>query len=60
MKAIRFHHYGGPDLLVLDDVPAPNLCAGEVLVRIQAAGVNPADYKFRAGWFKDFVNLTLP
>jgi len=60
MKAIRFHHYGGPDLLVLDDVPAPNLCAGEVLVRIQAAGVNPADYKFRAGWFKDFVNLPLP
>ncbi|MFJ4452839.1 NADP-dependent oxidoreductase [Pseudomonas sp. NPDC089392] len=60
MKAIRFHHYGGPDLLVLDDVPAPDLCAGEVLVRIKAAGVNPADYKFRAGWFKDFVNLTLP
>lgn len=60
MKAIRFHHYGGPDLLVLDEVPAPDVCAGEVLVRIHAAGVNPADYKFRAGWFKDFVNLTLP
>ena len=60
MKAIRFHHYGGPDLLVLDEVPSPDLCAGEVLVRVQAAGVNPADYKFRAGWFKDFVKLTLP
>ena len=60
MKAIRFHHYGGTDLLVLDEVPAPDVCAGEVLVRIHAAGVNPADYKFRAGWFKDFVSLSLP
>lgn len=60
MKAIRFHQYGGPELLQLDDVAIPAITGDEVLVRVHAAGVNPADCKFRAGWFKDFVELELP
>ena len=60
MKAIRFHQYGGPEQLVLDDVATPGIGANEVLVRIHAASVNPADFKFRAGWFRDFVDLALP
>ncbi|CAI8784620.1 NADP-dependent oxidoreductase [Pseudomonas serbica] len=60
MQAIRFHQYGEPEQLVLDEVATPGIRADEVLVRIHAASVNPADFKFRAGWFKGFVDLALP
>jgi len=60
MKAIRFHSYGETRVLVLDDAPLPEIAADEVLVRVHAAAVNPADCKFRAGWFKDWVPLALP
>ena len=43
MKAIRAHEFGGPEKLQLDDIPDPAPGPGEVLVRIEAAGVNPAD-----------------
>ena len=41
MKAIRVHEFGGPEVLKLEEVPTPKLSAGQVLVRIHAAGVNP-------------------
>jgi NADPH:quinone reductase-like Zn-dependent oxidoreductase len=49
MKAIRIHRFGGPEVLELDDVPAPQPGDNEVLVRIRAASVNPVDYKIRRG-----------
>jgi NADPH:quinone reductase-like Zn-dependent oxidoreductase len=49
MKAVRIHAYGGPDTLIYEDVPRPQPGAGEVLVRVQAAGVNPVDWKMRQG-----------
>jgi len=60
MKAVRFHQYGGPETLVLDDAPLPPMGSADVLVKVHAAAVNPADFKFRAGWFKDYVPLPLP
>lgn len=45
MKAIRIHSFGGPEALIYDDVPEPQLKANEVLVRNHAAGVNPIDLK---------------
>lgn len=60
MKAIRFHDYGGPEALVLDKVDRPQPGAGQVLVRVRAAGVNPADWKMRAGMFKAFRSIPLP
>src|SRR5437660_10451579 len=54
MKAIRIHNYGGPELLKYEDAPRPKPQAGEVLVRVQAAGVNPIDWKVREGHMKDF------
>lgn len=49
MKAIRVHSYGGPDRLVLHEIAEPRPLPGEVIVAVAAAGVNPADYKFRNG-----------
>jgi len=54
MKAIRIHNYGGPEVLHYEDAPRPKPQAGEVLIRIHAAGVNPIDWKVREGHMKDF------
>lgn len=49
MKAIRAHAFGGPEVLQLDDVDDPNPGAGEVVIDVKAAGVNPADTYMRGG-----------
>src|SRR5256885_11149188 len=54
MKAIRIDKYGGPEVLQYEDAPRPKPQAGEVLVRVHAAGVNPIDWKVREGHMKDF------
>lgn len=49
MKAVFVREFGGPDVLTVDDTSVPSPGSGEVLVRIQAAGVNPVDTYIRAG-----------
>lgn len=49
MKAIRIHEFGGPEVLRLEDVPEPRPGAGQVVVRVRAAGVNPVDTYIRSG-----------
>ncbi len=51
MKAIRVHQFGGPEVLKLEEVPTPKPAAGQVLVRIHAAGVNPYETYMRAGTY---------
>ena len=51
MKAIRVHEFGGPEVLRLEEVATPKPSAGEVLVRIHAAGVNLYDTYMRAGTY---------
>ena len=50
MKAIRLHAFGGPEVLVYEDVAIPELRPGEVLVRVHAVGVNPPDWYLRDGY----------
>ncbi|HYX26016.1 MAG TPA: quinone oxidoreductase [Thermoanaerobaculia bacterium] len=52
MKAIRIHSLGGPEVLQLEDVPAPEPKEGEAVVRVEAAGVNFIDVYFRTGLYK--------
>src|SRR5918998_3905087 len=49
MKAIRVHEFGAPEVMRLEDVPEPRAGAGQILVRVRAAGVNPVDTYVRAG-----------
>jgi NADPH:quinone reductase-like Zn-dependent oxidoreductase len=49
MKAVRIHQYGGTDVLEYEEAPRPEPAPDEVLVRVHAAGINPADWKTRAG-----------
>ncbi|HET7798782.1 MAG TPA: NAD(P)H-quinone oxidoreductase [Humibacillus xanthopallidus] len=51
MRAITIPEPGGPDALVLDEVPAPEPAAGEVLIDVVAAGVNRADVMQRLGHY---------
>lgn len=51
MKAILVRQFGGPEVLKLEEVPTPKPVAGQVLVRIHAAGVNPYDTYMRAGTY---------
>jgi NADPH:quinone reductase-like Zn-dependent oxidoreductase len=48
MRAVRQHALGGPEVLVVEDVPRPEPGPTEVLLRVAAAGVNPVDWKVRA------------
>jgi NADPH:quinone reductase-like Zn-dependent oxidoreductase len=60
MKAIRIHSYGGPEVLTYEDIPRPAAGPNEVLVRVQAASINPIDWKVRAGYLKEHVPLRFP
>ncbi|MFE6050572.1 NADP-dependent oxidoreductase [Kitasatospora sp. NPDC056446] len=53
MRAVRLHAFGEPEELVHEEVTRPEPGPGEVLVRVQAAGVNPPDWYARRG----FVNF---
>ncbi len=51
MKAIQVHRFGGPEVLELHEIPTPKPGAGQILVRVRAAGVNPYDTYMRNGTY---------
>ncbi|MBU3067527.1 NADP-dependent oxidoreductase [Nocardia sp. NEAU-G5] len=53
MRAISQNTFGGPDVLETVEIPRPQPGPGEVLVRVAATSVNPADWKIRAGYLRD-------
>jgi len=58
MKAGRIHHFGPPDLIVIDEIPCPTPKEGELVVRTAAAGMGPWDALIREK--KSAVDLPLP
>lgn len=60
MRAVRIHSYGSADVLLLDEVPRPEIAADEVLVRVEAAAVNPVDWMIRAGYMAEYFGHRLP
>ena len=58
MKAIRVHEFGPPDVMKLEDLPDPKPAAGQILVHVKAAGVNPVDTYIRSGTYA--ITPTLP
>jgi NADPH:quinone reductase len=60
MKAIRIHAFGPPDSLVYEEISDPVAGSMEVVVRVEASGVNPADYKFRNGLLARVIKQPLP
>ena len=60
MKAIVIDGYGGSDRLRLCERPDPRPAAGEILVRVRAAGVNPVDWKIRRGDLRLILWLRFP
>jgi NADPH:quinone reductase-like Zn-dependent oxidoreductase len=60
MRAVRFHEYGPSAVLVVDETDRPEPKAGEVLIQVHAAGVNPIDWKMRAGMLQQYMPVTLP
>ena len=48
MKAVQFNRFGGPEVLEIVDLPTPVAQAGEVLVKVRAAGINFFEVLMRA------------
>ena len=62
MKAIRIHEFGGPEVMKMEEVERPAPQSDEILVKMYASGVNPADYIVRRGGnelLKPFLKLPL-
>jgi NADPH:quinone reductase-like Zn-dependent oxidoreductase len=62
MKAIKIHEFGGPEVMKLEEVERPVPQADEILVKMYASGINPADYIVRQGGnelLKPFLKLPL-
>src|SRR5689334_23582203 len=59
-RAVQFDEYGGIDVLQVRDVPRPVPAAGEVLVQVKAAGINPGEAMIRRGVLHDRWPATFP
>src|SRR5947209_4207180 len=60
MKAVIAEHYGGPEVLQVEDVPVPQVGPNGVLVRVHASSVNPLDWKLRKGLLQPVMDLRFP
>jgi NADPH:quinone reductase len=59
-RAVRFDSYGDPDVLYVADIDRPAPAAGEVLVEVRAAGINPGEAGIRTGALHERFPATFP
>jgi NADPH:quinone reductase-like Zn-dependent oxidoreductase len=59
MQAVRIQHWGGLDVLQVEEVDIPAIGVDEVLIRVRAAGINPVDWKMREGNLRQWFSLPL-
>jgi NADPH:quinone reductase len=59
-RAVRFDHYGDRDVLYVGDVDVPTPAAGEVVVAVRAAGLNPGEAAIRSGALEERFPATFP
>ena len=59
-RAVRFARYGGREVLYVADIPMPVPGAGEVVVAVRAAGINPGEASIRRGLLHDRFPATFP
>jgi NADPH:quinone reductase-like Zn-dependent oxidoreductase len=59
-RAVRFDQYGDRDVLRVTEVPMPQPAAGEVLVEVRAAGINPGEAAIRSGAMHELFPATFP
>lgn len=60
MRAVRYHEFGDLDVLRIEEVPRPRPGAGEVLVAVAAAGINPGEASIRSGALAEVFPSTFP
>ena len=60
MKAVRIAQYGGPEVLKIEDIAAPEPGPEEVVVAVHATSVNPVDWLVRDGGATSFVKVKFP
>ncbi|MCC2333803.1 NADP-dependent oxidoreductase [Cellulomonas wangsupingiae] len=60
MRAVRFHRYGDPQVLTLEEAPEPHAGPGQVRIRVHGSSVNPVDWKVRAGYLHEMMPVTFP
>ena len=60
MKAIIYRQYGGPEVLEFSDVPEPKLSQTNVLIRVKAAALNPADHILQEGLGDSIMDAWFP
>src|SRR2546421_8510665 len=60
MRAIAIDAYGGSERLQLMELPIPEVGSDDVLIRVRAAGVNPADVSIREGRLAQMMPLSFP
>src|ERR687889_2312717 len=61
MKSAQITRYGNTsEVIEIRQTSTPNLSAGNVLVEVKAAGINPIDWKIREGYMQQMIRLQFP